>query len=225
MTAALSLPNIPAALSNPGLAVNDAVFDLEDLSAMCAEYEERISVAQEARDRAEKELASYRARVEKEVEQAKASANRELEETKAKMQAELNARVKKALAEHKGPREKAEAELATAQERLLEMTEEIRNLRGVIAKLAAHPSMTEIPVVKYDTPPAPAPKAKAAPAPKAKAKSGVARMMRDSKSWSEPQPAAPAEAAPQKRTPPPPPSDDAETVSKPKRRRMRTLRR
>jgi hypothetical protein len=214
--ASLSLPNIPAALSNPGLPTMDsAVFDFDDLNAMCAEYEERISVAQEARDRAERELASFRARVEREVRDAKVAAQKELDDTKKKMQAELDARIKKTITEHKGPRERAESELAAAQERLLEMTEEIRNLRGVIAKLAAHPSMTEIPVVQEQA---------AAPAPRpTQAKSGVARMMREPKTWAPAEKPAPAKAQPQKRTPPPPPQED--DGKKSKRRVMRARRR
>lgn len=51
-----------ALLSNPGLALTGACFDLEDLQAICEDYEERIKSERQERERAESQLRGLLAR-------------------------------------------------------------------------------------------------------------------------------------------------------------------
>lgn len=55
--------SVPAMLSNPGLALQGACFDLDDLQAMIEDYESRMAQERAQREKAEAHLAGCLARV------------------------------------------------------------------------------------------------------------------------------------------------------------------
>jgi hypothetical protein len=64
--------SVPAQLSNPGLALQGACFDLDDMQALVDDYEGRVAAERAQRERAEQHLAACIARIQGlEVELAK----------------------------------------------------------------------------------------------------------------------------------------------------------